>query len=439
MAARIRQQFADLIDRLFFVPLAFVVTGIVLSQISLAVDRTLDNGVLPSALETTVESGRSILSTIAGGLIASVTLLLSLTLVAVQLASSQFSPRTLRNWIGDRTLQTSIGIVLGTSVFCLLILRETRNFGDGSGDVVTSLVPHVSVLLAVVLGVASLVSVVRAVDHLTDSLRIGSVAQRIMASTLSVIADRERIAAPENPAVAPASANTVPRSDSDIPETASAITCAKAGWVQRIDEDVLIQTLSEGSTAWITASVGTFALPDAPLMWTTESVAPDDPNHEKLQSAFVVGTARTMNQDVGYGILRMVDIALRALSPGVNDPNTANDMVMHLAVILLRIWEQPPGQSVRERDGRRIVQRPVCHADYLFEAFDPIRRYGCGDPRVAETLIRTLRTLRSETRRRNLPGPIQPLDDMIERIGESVALSDLLDHDKRSIRLLVDS
>ena len=100
---RLRQALDRLGHRLGFIPLVAIAAAVVAAQVMLAVDARLDDSDLPRVLETTVGSGRAILTAIAGGLISSVTLLLSLTLVAVQLASSQFSPRTLRNWTGDRT------------------------------------------------------------------------------------------------------------------------------------------------------------------------------------------------------------------------------------------------------------------------------------------------------------------------------------------------
>ena len=176
---RIRQLLDQIRHRLLFLPVLFVIGAVVLSQLMLRLDDRLGDDDVPDFLRTTVDSARSILTAIAGGLITSITLLLSMMLVAVQLASSQFSPRTLRNWIGDRSQQAAIGFVLGTTVYCLLILRATRTFEDGD-----PLTPNASVLVAMVLGIGSLVAVVRSVDQLTNRLRIGSVASRILDDTV---------------------------------------------------------------------------------------------------------------------------------------------------------------------------------------------------------------------------------------------------------------
>jgi uncharacterized membrane protein len=141
-----------------------------------------------------------------------------------------------------------------------------------------------------------------------------------------------------------------------------------------------------------------------------------------------------MQQDIGFGILQMVDIALRALSPGVNDPNTANDMIVHLGVVLLRLWERPMTPSVRRADGKTIVRSDLEHADFLRGAFDPIRHHGASDPNVAATMIRTLATLRSETVRRELPGPVEPIDAVIDQIVAAVERSDVSANDTEHVR-----
>lgn len=259
---RFRQVLDKARHRLLFLPLLFVSFAIGLTQVTLQIDRRLEGNELPEVMLTTVESARSILSTIAGGLIASVTLLLSLMLVAVQLASSQFSPRTVRDWIGDRTQQRAIGVVLGTVVYCLLVLRETRTFSEGD-----ALTPHLSVIVAVGLGVVSLIAVVRSVDHVTDRLRIGSIASGIMEQTVDMIERNDRLAVVENPAMTPSFRPTTTEPGPEPPADALAVTSTTPGWVQQIDDDAVLAATPDGSTVYITTAVGSFTFPHAPLAW----------------------------------------------------------------------------------------------------------------------------------------------------------------------------
>jgi uncharacterized membrane protein len=339
----LRQRIEELHHRILFIPLLCVLLAIALSQLSLWIDRQFGDEDLPRILETTVENGRAILAAVAGGLITSITLLLSMMLVAVQLASSQFSPRTARDWLGDRTQQFAIGLVLGAAVFALLALREVRSFGEDD-----ELTPHFTVLASLVFGVGALVAVVYSVDRLAHSLRIGSVALRVARETVAALPAGHPIEPMERPDIAPSMRTVGPGDRMEIPDHAVALEARRSGWVQQIDLDVLVDALPQGTTVWITSSIGEFVLERSPLLWLDP--CPDDDGQADIHQAFALGDTRTMQQDVGYGIVRLTDIAVRALSPGVNDPNTANDVVVHLGVVIAAIWERPLGDSVIERE-----------------------------------------------------------------------------------------
>ena len=428
---RLRQILHDLARGLMVVPLAFVVVGIALAQVMTAIDAALGDSALPQWLETSVDGGRAILAAIAGGLISSVTLLLSLVLVAVQLASSQFSPRTLRGWTSDRTQQVAIGLVLGTSVYCLLVLRETRALDDGV--VVT---PDVSVLLAVALGVLSLIAVLRSVDHLTSSLRIGSVARSIAEDTVVLVRDRGEALKLERPRLS-VSSHSEPGDCDAIPDDAEPVVSDRPGWVQQIDEDALFGALPDGSTAHMATALGRYAMPQAPIVWVSPP-PPDDGSAARIRASIALGEERTLQQDIGYGILQLTDIALRALSPGTNDPNTANDVIVHLGVILLEIWENPEQDRVRSEDGKTLVRRDLRHSEFLRASFDPLRRYGAADADVVANMVQTLLTLRSETQRRDLPGPIDPIDETIEAIRHEFLRTDPAPIDERKVLDILD-
>lgn len=431
---RLRQTLDQLRHRLGFIPSAAIVTAVVIAQLMLWVDGRLDDDAVPRFLQTTVGSGRAILAAIAGGLISSVTLLLSLMLVAVQLASSQFSPRTLRNWIGDRTQQWAIGIVLGTTVYCLLVLRETRVFDEGGRDV-AELTPHLSVIVAVVLGIGSLLAVVRSVDHLTNHLRIGSVAASLLAETVDLIETTDRRWV-DNPDLNPASVPTESERTIERPADAVPVLAPSAGWVQQIDTEAILRALPEHSTIDVTIAAGSFSYPGTPIAWMWPE--PDDEAClDQIRRSFAFGDTRTMQQDIGFGIVQMVDIALRALSPGVNDPNTANDLIVHLGAVLLALWEREISQPTVEQDTRTLIHSSLDHEDYLKASFDSIRIYGAADPAVAATMVRTLEMLRTETGRRSLPGPIEPLETAIRHTLDTVDASDLFDYDKLAVHALV--
>jgi uncharacterized membrane protein len=404
---RLRQLADRIRHRLSFVPMLYVIGAIVVVQVLLLIDRELGEQSLPTWLETTVDSARSVFSAMAGGLITSITLVLSMMLVAIQLASTQFSPRTMRDWLSNRTMQHTIGLVLGTTVFCLLALRSTRDFGEGE----TGIVPHLTVLVAVALGVLSLVAVVRSVDHLTHSVRVGAVADRVAAETISVV-DRidPTIPTGQLPTVLPTADGTDELVATTIPPDAVGIETPRAGWIQQIDADALLDALPEASTAFVAVSIGGFVPAYAPLVWISPAPDADDPCRSQVLEAFAIGDGRTMQQDVEFGLVQLTDIAVRALSPGINDPTTAADVVVHIGDVLLAIWSRDEPSPSRTRDGRRVVLLQATHEAYLARSIGPIRRYGATDPEVMSTLLRTIVQIRSEVVRRGLPGPLEPLD-----------------------------
>jgi uncharacterized membrane protein len=405
---RFRQLGNRIRHRLSFIPGLYVIGAIVLVQVELLIDRALRDHDLPDLLTTTVDSGRADFTAIAGALITSITLLLSIMLITVQLASTQFSPRTLRNWLGNRQLQHTIGLTLGTSVFCLLGLRTTRSLGEDGGEIV----PHITVITAVILGVAALFAVVGSVDHLTNSLRIGAVAQRLADETIAVIESESEVRAGESPAVVPArEPRTLANDELQIPDDATAVVTPTAGWVQQIDVATVLDAIGPGSTARIVVPLGGFATTDSPLLWMS---APDgNVDTDALLEGFALGDTRTMQQDVGFGLIQLTDIAVRALSPGINDPSTANDIIVHIGNVLTALWERPVASARTTDDGRTVISPQVEHADHLRRALDPNRRYGRADPLVTATLMRTLRSLRTEVVRRSLPGPIEPIETLI--------------------------
>lgn len=411
---RLRQIADRMHHSLSFIPTMYVLGAIVLVQGLLWIDRLLSDRLVPDWFETTVDSARAVFAAIAGGLITSTTLLLSMMLVAIQLASSQFSPRTLRNWLGNRNVQNAVGFVLGTTVFCLLALRSARSFDEDENAVV----PHLTVLVAVALGVMSLVAVVRTVDHITHTMRVGSIAGRVTTETISVV---ERVYLSDSGPldVGVESGTLRPDGSIAVPRGATAIEAPSAGWIQQIDDDAVIASLPEHSTGYLTATVGSFVTASSPIMWIAPAPVDPDACRAAVLDAVAVGDSRTMQQDIEFGIIQLTDIAVRALSPGINDPSTASDVIVHLGNVMATVWEHPALTTTLRSESRTLVRHRPAHAALLDRAFAPIIHYGRSDRQVIETLKGVLGLLRSEIDRRDLPGPIEPIETMLAELERS--------------------
>ena len=414
---RLRQIADEIRHRLLFVPLLYVAASVIAAQITLMIDRELSSGELPEFLTTTVPSSRAVLAAIAGGLIAAITLLMSITLVAVQLASSQFSPRSLRSWLGNSVLQHTIGLSLGTTFFCLLGLRSARSL-EGSLEIV----PHTTVLVGLVLGLTSLVFVVRSVDHVTHSLQVSSVAQRLTSETIDVIttaAAHRNMAKPIRSALPAPDDAEVERAG--IPADAVAIEAGRSGWIQQIDSDLLMEALPEDSVGRVVPVLGGFVLAHSPLLWLSPPPSDDDRCWNELRQAFAIGESRTMQQDVGFGLTQLTDIAVRALSPGVNDPRTAMDLMVHIGDVLRVLWENEMDEPVRRDGSKTLVRREPKYDDFLRIAVDPVRRYATDEPDVMISILRTLDYLLDEVERRNLPGPVTPIRSTITDVAATAS------------------
>lgn len=440
---RLRQLLDRLRYSLSFVPGMYVLAAILVVQITLLIDRNTDDPWLPEMLTTTVGSARAVLGTIAGGLITSITLLLSMVLVTIQVASQQFSPRTLRDWLGDRVLQHSVGLALGTTVFSLSALRSARTLGEGESA--TDVTPHLSVLIALVLAVLALFGVVWSVDHISNSMRIGSVSRRIANDTIAIVRREGELRAGQRPASVPAMPSRTDDGDAgdldvpEVPDGAVPLTSPNAGWVQQIDDQALLDELPEGASAYVTAPLGGFVPADAPLMWVLGDGELDDTTRERLVGAFATGDSRTLQQDISFGLMQLTDIAVRALSPGINDPSTANDIVVQLGNVLLSVWAIPVAQAERRQDGRTLVRHRPQHGEHLRRAYDPIRRHARADPQVLLTMLRELHTMRREIVRRDLPGPVGPIDEMVSAIAATADRSTWSERERDDFARLVDA
>jgi len=379
---------------LFAVPALWVLALIALSRLTLAVDERSQNDELPSVFSTTVDSGRALLASIASGTITAASVVFSLTLVSVQMASSQFSPRTLRNFLGDRFQQNVFGIVLGTFAFSIAILRQIREpLRDGGSP----LIPQFGITVATVMALVSLFALLGSINRTARSLRVTSVAKQIVEETLSTIDDRFPLDRQPMAVSAPGRLPSPVEPVDDHFEPAAVVTADTTGWIQQMSIDALAESLPEGSAIRLDVSVGSYISRGQVLATISPIPEVDAAMMRDLRSACSIGDTRTLQSDVAYGILQLEDIALRALSPGINDPNTAIAIVSQMGTILLDLLGRDLEPRVSDVRGRT-VRRPVepDFGDYLGAALDKVRRAARDEPAVLSSILRMLAMVRDE-------------------------------------------
>lgn len=399
---------------LFAIPGLCLVLGGGLAELTVRLDREGAGSWLPDSYETSAENARSVLGAIATGTITVVTLVLTLTLVAIQLAAGQLSPRTIVNFLGDRFQQVTVGVVLGTATFSVLALRSVPVAVEGE----IAAAPDLSVLTAVALTAASLVMLVISVDRTASRLAVGTLVNDVATETCRLVAKKYGDDARRLATEVPGRLVALPQEDDW--EATDAVSTDRPGWVQYIDEESLVEALPEGAKARLLHPVGTFVLGEMELV-QIRSDAMNDERAKKVRAAIVIGDRRTMQQDVSFGLTRLTDIGLRALSPGVNDPNTAREVVMRIGQVVLTLQAHDIPAAAREVEGRQIVRvAEPTHDDFVREAFSQLRRAAESDAATLWTIRRTLSVIASETERRALPGSLDEVRRQIELVDDAL-------------------
>jgi uncharacterized membrane protein len=395
-------------DNLWFVPTIFTVGGAVVALLVVRFnDDILDAaGVDPGDYWWLFGGGsdaaRSILEVIAGSIITVTGVVFSVTIIALQLTSTQFTPRVLRTFTADRGNQLVLGVFIGTFVYTLLVQRAVRASDNGDGG----FVPAVAITVAILAAIVSIGFLIYFIAHTARSIQVNIIVDNVTNDTRRVMqrlfeqerAAREAGEQPPRRAAAQRAVEPGPhgrqRSGSERrtgePEP---IGSAAAGYVQSIDEDSLVALADENRLfLQVEQGVGDFALPEQPLLLAWPRSAVDDRIRRRLRRAFYLGPERTPHQDLEIGMIELVDVAIKAMSPSINDPTTAITVLDRLAELLVLLGSQPPLDCERiDRAGRvcLIVRRPSFERA-LRMTYDQIRHHCADDPSVMVKLVKRL-------------------------------------------------
>ena len=390
-AGRLRRLSAAAFDairtRLWPVPTAAVVLALVLGVVVPRLDRHVDDN-LPSWLRDVIFEGdpdaaRTVLDAVASSLITVTSLTFSLTVVTFQLASSQFSPRLLRTFAGDLVVQTTLALLLSTFTFSLTALRSVRSGTDGVG-----FVPRIAVSSAMLLAVCSVVALILFLAHVTQQIRVETMLRTVHATASATLATMLAERDSGGPRVLPA-----------VPPGAAKVAAPASGFVTAVDvEDLTDATSALGLTLRLDVNPGASIVAGVPIgsAWTQNGTAPAEEVRTELDDAIRrgvrVGHERTSVQDVGYGLRQLTDVAVKALSPGINDPTTAVHALGHTAALLREVGRRDLGPVVTtDRAGViRVALRRPTFAELLESAVEQPVRYGAADPQVADRLLALL-------------------------------------------------
>lgn len=357
-----------------------------------------------------------VLATIAGGVMTVVSIVYSVLVVAMSLASVQYSPRVLVGFLSDRTCQRVLGLFIGTFTYCLLVLRSARGAPE-------PFVPTVSAFLALVFALSCLGSLLFFVHHMTQAMQANYIVDNIAAET-EVIMEGLLPVKPSKPVEVPARPE----------EKANNVVRSKAsGYVQLIAvEELADLAKSKGITLHLVRATGQF-VPEHGMLVVADGTL-DAATQNEIFKAFDIGPVRTMQDDIELGLRQIVDIALKAISPAVNDPSTAVTCIDHLCRLLGKAARRSDADVVRsdKATGKvHLVMPPAGFGRLLDLAINQIRQYGKGDVAVLLRIIRTLADVADISNHPSHLVEVRRHAAMIQRASEALHADDRQEVDVR--------
>jgi uncharacterized membrane protein len=365
---------------LWFVPslitagAALLAVGLIEAE-ALVRDEALAN--FPRLFGAGAESSRTMLAAIAGSMITVAGVTFSITVVAVSQASSQYTPRILRNFMRDRASQVVLGVFVGIFVYCLIVARTIR------GDEELRFIPSLAVLGAFLLAVVAMGFLVYFIHHIAGTLEAGSILARVSRETVTAV-DRlfpdEMGTAADGSALAGESREWV------------AIPSAGTGYLQSVDAEGMLRLAEQNRTVIrMERGIGEFVVRDTTIA-SVAAPGTGDNLAAAVNGVYTLSAYRSVYQDAEFGIRQMVDIALKALSPGVNDSTTAVTSVDHIGAVLVRLARRriEPAHRLDAQGRLRVIALGPSFESLLGAALDEIRQNATGNTSVLARLLRTL-------------------------------------------------
>jgi uncharacterized membrane protein len=400
----------------WFVPLLLVLAAIGSAIGLIFLDSTIEyspSGAIGYLFSGGAEAARGILTTVAGAMLAVAGTVFSITLVALTLASSQFGPRLLRNFMHDRINQVVLGAYIATFIYCLLVLRTVKS------DSELDFIPNLSILFAIVVAVANIFLLIIFIHHISMSIQ----ADYVISDSYKILnknIDKLFPAIDEKPN----SQQLANRSQEmlNVRIVADGVKSHDDGYIQMIDYEKILE-LGRKHDLFVSIKnlAGDFVVKEQTLAMVHSRKSADRYLLDQIRHNIIIGGERTPLQDVEFAIHQMVEVAARALSPGINDPFTAITCIDKLTATLSHLTRARFPEKYRcDTDGvPRVEVRPVNFAGLIDASFNQIRQYGERSPSVLIRLMESLDTLMSFARSDEQREAIQRHAAMVLETGEA--------------------
>jgi uncharacterized membrane protein len=380
MRARRYHYWLVLQSTFWFVPGLMIIVAALLAAIVLAIDASPMGSRLPAWVSAGGADGaRALLSTVAGSMVTVAGLGFSITIVALVLASTQFGPRLLSLFMRDTTSQVILGTFAGTFTYCVLILRSIRGPEEGG----TPFVPNVAVTVAVGLTLLCVGALVYFFHHVAVSIQAPKVAA-------AVARDLDHAIDHLYPADLGGGGPDPDQNEVPTPESDRVVTSETSGYVQVLDDAAVLElAVAHDMCVRLLTRPGLFVVRGNPILVVRPSIKVTDDVAQRLRSTLIIGDVRTPEDDLEYSVRQLVEVALRALSPAINDPFTAMAAIDWLGAALARLAEQefPPRYRYDEQERLRVVADVSTFGGIAHTIFSRIRHYGGTSPVVLNRLL----------------------------------------------------
>lgn len=419
------QLWSDLRSSFWFVPSLMVVGSIALAAALIEADSAVSNRWLaqwPHLFGAGAEGARQMLSMLAGSMMSVMGVTFSVILVALSLASSQYTSRILRNFMRSHVTQITLGIFAGIFVYCLIVLRTIRG---GEAE----FVPSLAVSFAFFLALGGVGTLIFFIHHIASSIQASSIIASIAHETIAAI---ERLF-PEKKTHEVDDDEAQDQVLGSLDErTWYSVPAAVSGYIQSVDNDALLRLARDNRTiVRMERGVGAFAVQNTALASLALTYPPDQEMIAALNKAYSISRHRMVEQDPSFGIRQLVDMALKALSPGINDTSTAVMCVDYLTAILTRLaCRQFPPSHRYDDEALRVIAIVPSFEGLLAESFDQIRRNAEGNVSIMERILGAIETIASLT---VSPCHRRALKEQVQQIAELADRSIASTHDRAQI------
>ena len=424
MRAQIFKQWERIRSSFWFLPTVMAVGAVVLSFFNVAVDEQVTRWLLDRGWTFTGggDGASALLGVVAGSMITLAGVVFSMTLVALSLTSSQLGPRLLRTFMRDTVTQVVLGTFVATFLYCLLVLRSIRLAHD------VAFVPHLSVTLGVLFAVASVGVLIYFIHHVSVSIQANEVVTHVGRELIEVL---DRLfpkhleqGKPQIPLAQP-DASFLDAFDQE----AGLVVSSADGYLQYIDAEALMAlAVTEDIVIRLERRPGHYVVAGTPLVRVWPGNRITDSFTAQINSAVVLGRQRTANQDLEFAVDQLVEIAVRALSPGLNDPFTAITCVDRLGSALSRLAARDwPSVYHHDTNTQLRLIAPIATFPAITDAaFNQIRQYGRSSAAVSIRLLESIAVIAGFTSRPEDRAALTRHAEMITR-GAREALPEIED------------